>query len=129
MWYVIDASQRDVVHFWQSSGGDWSMNTFSIQHSLEILPIFAAYRTSHEVGDVPLQGIGVVQGAGSFTSSRVVAVIANTLAFALGVPVIALPGLPTQPPAVLFAQATASDYVLPTYSAPASIGALRPTRV
>lgn len=122
MWCVFDASERDAVSFWHSTGGQWSVNTFRVQHSLEILPSFEKFLREQGVALTDLQGLGVVQGKGSFTSSRVVATIVNSLALATGVIVTAFHDTPSGSPEALFAKAKSGAFVAPEYSAPPSIG-------
>lgn len=67
--------------------------------------------------------LGVVVGEGRFTPARLAVTAANTLAYSLKIPVVALPKNFDQASALKLANtATAGKYIVPTYSAEARIG-------
>ncbi len=70
-----------------------------------------------------IKGIGVVVGAEGFTSARLIVTFANALAFALGVPVLAVAKHTDQQDIVrLFDRVPAGVYVSAVYSAEARVG-------
>ncbi len=67
--------------------------------------------------------LGVVVGAGRFTATRLAVTAANTLAYSLKIPVVALSKDFDQAAAVKMAKAAkVNQYVSPVYSAEAHIG-------
>ncbi len=83
--------------------------------------------TLHEWGTVlsELSGVFIVTGPGSFTSSRVSTTIANTLAFALSIPVTAVEN-PDHLSLEELLRSTTIDrvtapFALPSYNRPANI--------
>ncbi len=121
MWCIVDASVPNSLSLYTSSGASWQLHTFSIQSVLEILPTLQNFLSDQGLGIGELKGLGIVQGKGTFTSTRMTATIANTLHFALALSVVAVREIPSSPPTEVFSGA-AAHYVLPTYSAPPSIG-------
>ena len=67
--------------------------------------------------------LGVVVGAGKFTATRIATTTANTLAFALKIPVVALlKNFDEQTAVNLFKTAKAGQYVTPVYSGEPRLG-------
>jgi tRNA A37 threonylcarbamoyladenosine modification protein TsaB len=70
-----------------------------------------------------LKGLGVVVGAGRFTATRLAVTMANTLAYSLNIPVVALPKNWDAAKAFKnIRQAKPGRYALPKYSGEAHIG-------
>ncbi len=71
-----------------------------------------------------VSGVGVVLGQGSFTATRMVTTLANTLAFAARTPIRALAREEDMPldPVAFFAKPAAAEYISATYSGEAHIG-------
>ena len=95
----------------------------SSQASSDVLFSLEKELVSLGAGLKDLRGIGVVMGAGSFTSTRAAVTIANTLAYALRIPVVALPANWTTPELLTkLKKAKPGQYVSATYSGEANIG-------
>lgn len=69
-----------------------------------------------------ITGIAVVVGLGRFTAERIAATVANTLALALNIPVVALPQASTQAADEMFLSARRGVYISAKYSGEAHIG-------
>ncbi len=86
MYIMIDMSEKDVV----------AVSIFdeqSIKHKKEmtknrdLLPLIEKFLLEEGVKQEDVQGIMVVVGSGSFTSTRIGCVVANTFAYAMKIPV------------------------------------------
>ncbi len=77
-----------------------------------------------EVQQTPqdLSGVAVTVGHGRFTATRVAVTVVNTLAFALGIPVAAVPAGRSDDWLDILTAQTAGTYVLPEYSGPPRLG-------
>ncbi|MAF24586.1 tRNA (adenosine(37)-N6)-threonylcarbamoyltransferase complex dimerization subunit type 1 TsaB [bacterium] len=64
-----------------------------------LLPLIDDFLRKFKVDKCELQRIGVVQGPGPFTATRVGVTVANSLGFCLSIPVIGLSGAMKQDPA------------------------------
>jgi len=69
-----------------------------------------------------IKGLGVVVGKGRFTTTRVAVTVANTLAFALGVPVVGLPSSDLEVFIEKIKNTPVGQYVSAKYSGEAHIG-------
>ena len=70
-----------------------------------------------------IEGIAVVTGVGRFTSSRISATTANTLAYALKIPVVSVEkGENIEKAVEKIKKAKVGTYVIPKYSGEANIG-------
>lgn len=69
-----------------------------------------------------LQGIAVLVGKGSFTSTRVAVTVANTLAYAWRIPVVGVTEPQFEQLEELIRRQPVGQYILPSYSGEANIG-------
>lgn len=89
MYLLIDLSQKDTIH----------LSLFSVKHLINcnhnwqnknLLDCLDNFLARQKKKKADIKGVMAVTGAGSFTSARIAAVIANTLAYALKIPVLAI---------------------------------------
>ncbi len=88
----------------------------------DVLEIFSQLLKKRDSSLSDIKGIAVVKGAGSFTAVRRVAVMANVLAFALRVPVVAVLDESIETITKAFNHRGAGRYILPFYSSEPRIG-------
>ena len=89
MFLLLDPSNKDLIHLalfdekatkWYECAGK----------NRELLQSVDSFFTEEGVAKESLQGIMVVVGAGSFTSTRIAAVIANVFGYVQGLPLLAI---------------------------------------
>jgi tRNA A37 threonylcarbamoyladenosine modification protein TsaB len=98
---------------WKKEAGDWTK---------PLLVRLEALLKKHRKKITDLSGVAVVVGAGRFTAERIAATVANTLAFALNIPVIALKKPDTAEADKRFKTARRAIYISAKYSGRAHIG-------
>jgi len=124
MYLLIDLSIKDKIHL--SLFDESDVNNFEHDgRNRELLSSIDAFFKSLKFDKKDLRGIMVVIGTGSFTNTRISVVVANSFAFLLGIPLLAIgvdqasviqkliPNLLAQPK---------GQYISATYSAPPNIG-------
>lgn len=122
MFLVIDATDDAVITLSCYADAVWSNHTFSggthgaLLNALDTL----LHTTSFKLNDVAAVAVRV--GTGKFTATRIAVTVANTLAFARGIPVVAFRTF--EPEALIQALTSAQSgiYVSAQYSAEARIG-------
>lgn len=87
-----------------------------------VLAVLVNFLRDHSIGLVDVEALFVQMGTGSFTATRTVATMANMLALAQNLRVVALENFANENPEILLARAGGNRYILPTYSAPPRIG-------
>lgn len=122
MYLGIDNSDFDKIILYFSNGDVWKSFDFSKKKYLNLISAVNAMLKKKKVKLSELKGIAVRVGEGSFTAARVAVVMANTLAFALQVPVVEVIDFNKTEPAKLFKNKKAGSYILPTYYAEPRIG-------
>ena len=117
---IIDNSGDGQTVFFLKDGRLWKKEISDWRKPL--LVRLEALMKKHRKKIYDLSGVAVVVGAGRFTAERIAATVANTLAYALGIPVVALK---TPDPAVAdkkFKTARRGVYISAKYSGNAHIG-------
>lgn len=108
------------IRLWE--GGEWQV--FSFERVVPSGPLGALdefLKQRHKtIFDV--RALFVFMGQGSFTATRSITTIANALALAATIPVIAVNAPPVGDPALSIPAISSGKYVVPEYSAPARIG-------
>lgn len=125
MWLIIDTSDTGSLRLYYSFGAQWECSTQTIADVLYILPAIEKLCSEHGTSASALRGVGVIEGVGTFTGTRVATTIANTLHFAHLIPLVACDTAPIDPPEQLFAEHGSEHYILPRYSSGVSIGGQR----
>ncbi len=124
MYLLVDNSADEKVIFVYTDGAKWKKIEFGcLQNSrvflLSLLDKLLK-KTKHKLSDI--DGIAVVVGKGKFTATRIAVTMANTLAYALKIPVI---GVIDESKTGLLKKikiAKPGIYVSAKYSAEATIG-------
>lgn len=124
MYLLIDLSTKDSIHlalFDEHS----IIHTKAIGRNRELLALINNFFIEQKFTKERLKGVAVVVGTGSFTSTRIAAVVANTFGYVERIPVLAIqledmahlssiiPSFSCQP---------VSQYISPTYSGQPNIG-------
>lgn len=93
MFLLINTAERDNIQIiLVKKDSDFVVKNVSAprKQSEKLLPTMEKILAGNRVGMGKLKGIGVVSGPGGFASLRIGVVTANTLAYALKVPIVAL---------------------------------------
>lgn len=126
MYLFIDSSGDDLLRLATSADGvRWQEFTLPCTNSGAVLPLIEKTLTDAGKTVADLLGVAVLVGKGRFTATRVTVTIANTLGYALSIPVISLAEATLVDLSSQFANAVAGQYVHASYSAPARIGPAR----
>lgn len=127
MYLVIDSSEVDTLRLHSYVEGSWH------EQVATAVPVGQFVSTlSNSLGALhstiqDIAGIAVVVGKGRFTATRVAVTVANTLAFALHVPVVGVTEFKADTVVAVIKATPVGEYVIATYSAPARIGAAKVT--
>lgn len=123
MFLIVDNTEDDKVIFSFLLDSKFVQQSFVTGKNKGLVVCLEKLLSSLKLGLKDIKCLGVVVGAGKFTASRLAVTAANTLAYSLKIPVVALPKNFDQVAAFKLAKsATAGKYVVPTYSAEARIG-------
>ncbi|HLC70139.1 MAG TPA: hypothetical protein VJH75_03815 [Patescibacteria group bacterium] len=121
MYLGIDNSVDGKAIFYKWQNDQFTVEEKIINESGDLL--FALQSVLHKenlnLGD--LQGLAVLVGAGKFTGTRVAVTVANTLAYALNIPVVGVGEL-KENTLERIKQQTSGIYVSATYSGEPNIG-------
>lgn len=119
MYAVIDpSSPREHTLYYWTDKSPWQRRIFFRQAVQNLTLALATIGQELLPGASTMQGIGVVVGQGSFTATRLAATLANALAFALQIPVVAGSGTKEAEWRERFANPPLQRYILPAYSGP-----------
>ena len=89
MYLLIDISQRDLIHLALFDESFFSEKSYEGQNRFLLECIDKIVR-SKKIKVENLRGIMVVVGTGSFTSTRIACVVANSFAYTLQIPLLAI---------------------------------------
>ncbi|MBT4120620.1 MAG: hypothetical protein HOA57_00830 [Candidatus Magasanikbacteria bacterium] len=89
MYLLFDLSSRDIVHLALFDSGSIEHKKYSGMNR-ELLSSVDDFLKLQNIKKEDVGGIMVVVGAGSFTSTRIACVVANTFAYVLQVPLLAI---------------------------------------
>lgn len=122
MFLAIDITPAEpVICIYHS--GQWFERMVITNRPGNMLTEIVAFMNELGASAADLQGVTARIGVGRFTSTRVATTIANTLAYALRIPVIPWWSNETTEEIIArFSTRAVGQYILPTYSAPAHIG-------
>lgn len=120
---LIDNSLEDQVVFCLSISDGWKKFVFS-QTALPqpLLVLLEALLSKQKKHLADLTGIAVVLGQGRFTATRIAVTVANTLAYALKIPVMGVKKIDFDNLDKKFKKAPKGIYLSAQYSGEANIG-------
>ncbi|MBI5729291.1 MAG: hypothetical protein HY983_03585 [Candidatus Magasanikbacteria bacterium] len=120
---LIEVTAKEQMVLWYETGGEWKKTlAVPLQRNAAVAAVAKLFAAAEE----PLSavtGIGLRVESRRFTTVRLAATIANTLAFALRVPVVGAPPRCSLEELRSLLDATEPGrYVLPEYQAPPRLG-------
>lgn len=124
MYLFIDPSEQDSIRLVLFSNTTSHEQVFEVRNR-ELLEVVVVLLDREHITLADLQGIVVLVGEGRFSSTRIASVVANTLSYALRIPVVATTrgNEPTDATIeTFFAASDTSYYITPTYSGEPHIG-------
>lgn len=118
MLLIIDNTEDDQITFSIWLDKKFIQKVFTIQHNQDLLLYVDELLAGLQLSVQDIRCLGVVMGVGKFTGTRLAVTLANTLAYALQIPVISL-AKDFDPEKALSAagSAVAGTYITPVYSA------------
>lgn len=123
MFLIVDNTDEDAIVFSFWLNNKFVQRTFQTTKNLGVLVCLEKLLSVLKLELKDIKYLGVVVGVGRFTASRLGVTAVNTLAFALKIPVVALPKNFNPDEALKQAKsALVGKYVVPTYSAEARVG-------
>ncbi|MFA6423748.1 MAG: hypothetical protein WCV83_00345 [Candidatus Magasanikbacteria bacterium] len=123
MYLLIDNSLDDKVVFHYCLDTKWVQREFDRTEQI-ILGLLEQLLLEENKQLSDLRGLAVVVGKGKFTATRIAVTIANTLAYSLQIPVVAVDGW-TENLKKNIQASPVGQYVSAQYSAPANIGGVK----
>lgn len=129
MHLLLDPSAKDLIHL--ALFDEQRIKRYECAgRNRELLEAIDSFLTQEGAAKYDLKGIMVVVGAGSFTSTRIAAVIANVFGYVHGIPLLAINKEQAGDPQSLIPQLLSQpvrQYISATYSAEPNIGSVRQT--
>ena len=122
MYLLIDNSEMEKINFYYRLNTKWVQAIFETDKKKSLLGAIDKLFKKLGVKPSDLQGIAVVMGKGGFTAARIAATVANTLAYALGIPVAAVDSADADIVDSAISRAQAGRYISAKYSGEAHIG-------
>ncbi len=119
MYLIIDNLKENITLYWRLADG-WEKKEFDRSNGL--LEVIDSLLTTLGKDARDLKGIVALLGAGTFTQTRVAATVANSLAFALKIPVAGVTDLKIEKIIDLLENTPVGQYISPKYSREANIG-------
>lgn len=124
MYLYIDPSLHDQIHIVLYRKGE--VKEYAVPgRNRELLNTIVSAFDQEKLLVTELEGIAILLGEGGFSSTRIAAVVGNTLAFALHIPIIGVTRehrITSESLSKLFSFAHAGVYISPTYSGEPNIG-------
>ena len=123
MFLVIDNTENEKVIFYSLTDNKSVQKSFTTNKNIDLLVCLEKFLSGLKSGLKDIKYLGVVVGEGRFTATRLAVTAANSLAYSLKIPIVAVPKNFDQ--AVVFKlakAAVAGEYIIPTYSGEARVG-------
>lgn len=124
MYLLIDLSAQDLIHL--SLFDETVLENFEYAgRNRELLVCIDDFFAKQKFAKENLRGIMAVVGTGSFTNTRISAVVANTFGFVLNIPLLAIDVAQTNQVQKLIPhllEQKTGQYISAVYSAPPNIG-------
>lgn len=124
MFIILDSSQKDAVVLTLFDADTIIKKEYSGKNR-ELLTFLDSFLCECNVNTKDVQGIAVVVGEGSFTSTRIAVTVANTFGYALGIPLLAISKTEADDPQTLVSKIKKQpigQYISATYSGEPNIG-------
>lgn len=122
MYIAIDTGENESIVFHFFSKGVWADFSYPYESEDALLLGLTKLLDTQSAQLSKVAGLAVRVGKGRFTATRVAITMANTLAYALQLPVVAYADESLDEVLTLLKKAPPGQYAHATYSAPASIG-------
>jgi len=122
MYLIIDNSTDGKVTLHYTLNTKWVQRDFLFGLAGNALAAIDEILSAEKKTLSDLKGIGVVVGLGRFTSTRVAVTVANTLAYAMKIPVAGVTKIDYQDFDSIIQQTPVGQYVSAKYSGEAHIG-------
>ncbi len=124
MFLLVDTSGRDQISLTLFKGAFVEQKNYSVPNR-ELLVSIENFLQANTLGAQDIEGVAVVVGAGSFTSTRIATTVANTWAYAKNIQIVGVTAaeasdLPKLEAKLL--QAEPGIYISATYSGEPNIG-------
>ena len=123
MFLIIDNTEEEKIIFHYSLDNKLVQRIYKTSKTGRLLVCLDKLLSHLKLKLKDIKQLGVVVGAGRFTSTRLAVTAANTLAYSLKIPVVALPKNFTKDSVFKMAKiGTLGQYVIPAYSGEPRIG-------
>jgi tRNA A37 threonylcarbamoyladenosine modification protein TsaB len=122
MYIAIDTAENERIVFHFFSGKAWNDFVYPYDSEDALLAGLTKLLKDQRSQLSDITGLAVRVGQGRFTATRVAVTMANTLAFALHIPVIAYTDASLGEVEKMLQQTPAGTYAHAQYSAPPSVG-------
>ena len=123
MLLIIDNTENEKVTFYSLMDNKSVQKSFATNKNKDLLVCLEKFLSGLKLELKDIKYLGAVVGEGRFTATRLAVTAANSLAYSLKIPVVAVPKNFDQ--AVVFKLAEAAvvgEYIIPTYSGEARVG-------
>jgi tRNA A37 threonylcarbamoyladenosine modification protein TsaB len=124
MFLLLDLSQKEKINLALFDENTMKKAKYDGMNR-ELLSSLDSFLSENNFDKKDLKGVMVVVGEGSFTNTRISCVVANTLGFTLGIPLLAIKKEQTKNLKKLIktlVKEPVGQYISATYSAPPNIG-------
>lgn len=122
MHLIIDNSSQEKILFFISKKNAWEKHEYPAGNDGALLRSLESLLAEQRLTPSDLSGIAVRVGEGSFTATRIAVTAANTLAYSLKIPVIAVKTVDLEEVASLLKNTPVGQYATALYSAEPRIG-------
>jgi tRNA A37 threonylcarbamoyladenosine modification protein TsaB len=122
MYLVLDNTAVDEIVVYTSSEDDWQAWRYTGTEEDALLRAIDEALRGRAVTLEAVEGLAIRVGKGRFTATRVAVTVANTLAYARHIPVVAVVDVDFTTIAQTIAETPVGQYAVALYSAEASIG-------
>lgn len=123
MFLIIDNTNESKITFYYALNNRFVQKNFELEEGESILLYLAKLFAELKLSLKCLRYLGVVSGQGRFTATRLAVTVANTLAYALRIPVVGLPNDWQPKETMSLAKLTpVGRYAVAKYSGEANIG-------
>jgi tRNA A37 threonylcarbamoyladenosine modification protein TsaB len=125
MFLIIDNTETGQLVFYYSLNKKFVQRKYEVKDNRSIIVYLDKLLSELDADLKDIKFLGAVVGYGGFTSTRLAVTVANTLAYALGIPVIGIAKNWRENESDVFQRAEETpvgQYVAPEYSGEANIG-------
>ncbi len=122
MYLLIDNSEPETVCFFYRLDTKWVQACFLAGEEDSLLGLIDKLLKNLKRNLSDLKGVAVTVGKGRFTATRIATTVANTLSYALGIPVTAVDDAGTENLESIISNTEIGRYISAKYSGEAHIG-------